>query len=159
MRKLALPQILSFDKAWESAYSSGEGSDLELVEAPSDWPEGSGKIARLRSAGEFGLMLHLNPYPDWSGYVGISFVAATLDGQSRRIALGLWGLEPDSERPVSRFYTTKLISPDPSRHCISFEDVLAGSSEETFDLNHVSELLLVPSRIIGRKLSVAAKPQ
>ena len=90
MRAAAVPQILTFDEVWEDTYSSAETGRLELIDTPGSWPVESGKIARLTSAGRFGLMLHVYPYPDWSQHAGVSFVAATTDGVSRRIAIGLW---------------------------------------------------------------------
>ena len=86
-RSQALPQLLSFDEAWEQTYSSGKDAGLEIIPAPDGWPEGSGNIARLHSAGRWGLMLHIRPDPDWSNYSAVSFLAATSNEDSRRIAL------------------------------------------------------------------------
>lgn len=155
MRGAAIPQILSFDKVWEDTYSSAETGRLALIDAPSGWPVESGKIALLTSAGQFGLMLHVYPYPDWSQYAGVSFVAATTDGISRRIAIGLWDLAPKEAASASRYYTTKMIHPQPARYCLSFRDVTAESGEREFDLTHVSELLLGATRHVqGEELLV-----
>ena len=142
MRSQALPQILSFDKVWERAYSEGEEPAPKIMPAPAGWPEASGRIALLRSAGQWGLMLHLYPYPDWSGYSAVSFVAATTNDETRRIAIGFWGIKPDDGTRPGRYYTTIRIRPEPARYCIFLDDLNNSSIERHFDLTHVQELLL-----------------
>ena len=155
MREQAMPQVLTFDQVWERAYSYGEDARLDLIPAPDGWPEDSGKIARLYSAGQYGLMLHIQPHPDWSGYSGVSFVAATTDGESRRIAIGLWGIDPDDGTSPGRYYTTKMVGPDPARYCVWFDDLRQSSNDREFDLTHVYELLLGATRhVIGEELLV-----
>jgi len=142
MRSQALPQILTFDRAWEQAYSAGEESAPKIIPAPAGWPEESGKIACLRSAGQWGLMLHIYPFPDWSAYSALSFVTATTKGESRRIAVGLWGIKPNDGTLSGRYHTTVKIRPDPARYCILFDRLDDSSAERIFDLTHVSEFLL-----------------
>jgi hypothetical protein len=142
MREQSMPQLLSFDQAWETTYASGDKADYDVIPAPEGWPEGSGNIARLNSAGDFGLMLHLHSYPDWSGYKAISFVAGTTGGETRRIALGFWGLKPDDGSKPGRYYTQAKIGPVPTRFCIPFEELPDATSERPFDLRYVSELLV-----------------
>ena len=146
MRSNAVPQLLSFDAAWESTYAFGDEIDFEIIPAPGGWPAGSGKIARLHSAGKYGLMLHLHAYPDWSDYAGVSFIAATTGGETRRIALGLWGLRPRDKSPAGRFYTRTKITPEPARYCISFSDLPDESTERSVDLRRISELLVGAAR-------------
>jgi len=142
-RAQTLPQILSFDEAWEQTYSSGVDGGLEIIPAPDGWPEGSGQIARLHSAGKWGLMLHIRPHPDWSGYAAVSFVAATSnDEELRGIALGLWGINPGNGTPQGRYYTRARIFREPSRYCILFDDVNKPSSQRRFDFTQVYELLV-----------------
>jgi len=155
MRSQVMPQILTFDKAWESTYGKGALADFDLIPAPAGWPKDSGNIALLRSAGQYGLMLHIYPYPDWSGYAGVSFVAATTDGESRRIALGLWGIVPNDGTLPGRYYTTKMVGPDPARYCLSFVDVHKSSTDREFDLTHVYELLIGATKhVTGEELLV-----
>jgi len=141
-REQALPQILSFDEAWEQTYSAGVGEPLEIVSAPDGWPANSGNIAHLTSAGRFGLMLRILPHPDWSDYSAISFVAATDNEDSRRIALGLWGIKQGDGTPQGRYYTRARITRDPGRYCILFSDVNTPSSPNRFNLSQVFELLV-----------------
>jgi VanZ family protein len=141
-RQQAMPQLLTFDKSWEQTYSSGVGGPLELIDAPDGWPEGSGKIARLHSAGKWGLMLHIRPHPDWSEYSAVSFVAATSNEDMRRIALGLWGIKPDDGSAQGRYYTRASVTREPARYCILFEDLNTPSSTREFDLTQVYELLV-----------------
>jgi hypothetical protein len=141
-RNQALPQLLSFDEAWEQTYANGNAVDYDVVPAPEGWPAGSGNIARLHSAGKFGLMLHLHAYPDWSDYAAVSFIAATTGGETRRIALGLWGLNLGDGTLPGRYYTRARINPIPARYCIPFEELPDRSSERPFDLHYVSQLLV-----------------
>jgi hypothetical protein len=142
MREQSMPQLLSFDETWETTYAFGDKADYDVIPAPEGWPEDSGNIARLNSAGDFGLMLHLHAYPDWSDYTAISFVAGTTGDETRRIALGFWGLKPDDGSKPGRYYTRAKIGPVPTRFCIPFEELPDATSQRPFDLHHVSELLL-----------------
>jgi len=139
-RNQALPQLLSFDETWEQTYANGNEVDYDVIPAPEGWPAGSGKIARLHSAGKSGLMLHLRTYPDWSNYVAVSFIAATTGDETRRIALGLWGLNLGDGTLPGRYYTRAKISPIPARYCIMFDELPDHSSERPFNLNYVSQL-------------------
>jgi len=141
-RERALPQILSFDEAWEQTYNSGADGPADLIDAPDGWPVGSGNIARLHSAGKWGLMLHIRPHPDWSDYFAVSFVAATDDEDYRRIALGLWGIDPEDGTQQGRYYTRTKIFREPARYCILFDDVNKPSSQRRFDFTQVYELLV-----------------
>ncbi len=141
-RSQSVPQLLSFDEAWEQTYSSGKDAGLEIIPAPDGWPEGSGNIARLHSAGQWGLMLHIRPDPDWSDYSAVSFLAAASNEDSRRIALGLWGINPGDGTPPGRYYTRVKIGREPARYCILFDDLNDSSSQRKFDLTQVYELLV-----------------
>lgn len=155
LRSQLLPQLLSFDEPWERTYFSGDEMPLEIVPAPDGWPDGSGNIARLHTAGQWGLMLHLRPYPDWSDYSVVSFVAATTDGRARRIAVGLWGIRPGDNTQPGRYYTTVTVGPNPARICVSFSELDGLPSGRRFDLAHVSELLLGSAKNrIGEELLV-----
>jgi len=142
MRTQAMPQILSFDEPWEQTYSSGVDDGLEIIPAPAGWPAGSGNIARLHSSGRWGLMLHIHPHPDWSDYAAVSFVAATSNEESRRIALGLWGIDQGDGTLPGRYYTMVKIWSEPARYCILFDALNKSSSQRTFDLTQVYELLV-----------------
>ena len=142
MREQSMPQLLSFDHSWETTYAYGDKAEYDIIPAPDGWPEGSGTIARLNSAGEFGLMLHLHAYPDWSNYAAVSFMAATTSGETRRVAIGLWGLKPPDGSLPGRYYTRAKIGPTPERYCVAFQDLPDDSSERPFDLANVSQLLV-----------------
>ena len=141
-RSQALPQLLSFDEAWEQTYRTGAGIPPEVIPAPVGWPPDSGNIARLHSAGRWGIFLHLFPHPDWSGYSAVSFLAATSGEESRYISVGLWGIDPEDGTPQGRYYTSITVRPDPARFCILFSDLNKPTSQRKFDLTQVYELLL-----------------
>jgi hypothetical protein len=141
-RSQSVPQLLSFDEAWEQTYRTGAGIPPEVIPAPVGWPPDSGNIARLHSAGRWGIFLHLFPHPDWSDYSAVSFLAATSGEESRHVSVGLWGISPDDGTPQGRYYTSITVGPDPARFCISFNDLNKPTSQRKFDLTQVYELLL-----------------
>jgi len=141
-RAQALPTILSFDESWEQTFSSGVDGQVEFIPAPAGWPEGSGNIAKLHSAGRFGLMLHIRPHPDWSEYSAVSFVAATSNEEFRHIALGLWGIDPGDGTQQGRYYTRAKVNQDPARYCILFDRLNSSTSQQDFDLTQVYEMLV-----------------
>jgi hypothetical protein len=146
MRSHAIPQLLNFEEPWESTYAHGDEVDYDVITAPPGWPTGSGNVAKLYSAGRYGLMLHLQAYPDWTGYTAVGFVAATSGGETRHIAFGLWGLPPGDGRLPGRYYTLVEIGAAPARHCVFFDDLPGANSDRPFDLRHVSELILGTSK-------------
>ena len=141
MRAEAMPHLLGFEERWERTYATGDEVPFDVIPAPDGWPQ-KGNIARLHTSGQFGLMLHLHPYPDWRDYSAISFVAATTDRQERRIAVGFWGIDPGDGSKPSRYYRTRMIFPEPIRHCIPLSELHSAYGEAGFDLEHVSEILL-----------------
>jgi len=141
-RSQSLPQLLSFDKAWEQTYRKGAGVPPEVIPAPVGWPPDSGNIARLHSAGRWGIFLYLFPHPDWSDYSAVSFLAATSGEETRYISVGLWGISPEDGTPRGRYYTSITVRPDPARFCILFGDLNKPTSQRKFDLTQVYELLL-----------------
>ena len=141
-RSQSLPQLLSFDKAWEQTYRTGAGVPPEVIPAPAGWPPDSGNIARLHPAGRWGIFLHLFPHPDWSDYSAVSFLAASGGEEKRYISVGLWGISPEDGTPQGRYYTSITVRPDPARFCIKFSDLNKPASQRKFDLTQVYELLL-----------------
>jgi hypothetical protein len=141
-RSNSLPQLLSFDKAWEQTYTTGAGIPPEVIPAPAGWPAGAGNIGRLHSAGRWGIFLHLFPHPDWSDYSAVSFLAATGGEEPQHISVGLWGISAEDGSPQGRYYTSITVRADPARFCIKFSDLNKSASQRKFDLTQVYELLL-----------------
>jgi len=116
-RDMSMPVLHSFDSRLERAYRRS-GNPVIPFEAPASWPADGRHAARLTSTGKSGLMLNIFPYPDWSGYEAVSFIAATVDGKPRRVALGFWGMATENGSPPGRYYTHVMIDQEPERYCV-----------------------------------------
>jgi len=116
-RSLAFPVILNFEQVLEHAYSSGDEDRLERISAPDGWPADINKVARLRSAGRWGILFRVFPYPDWRGYSAVSFVAASVGEASRRVTVGIRDIRPGRGTPEVRYFAGFEIG---SLHVIGF---------------------------------------
>ena len=144
-RSQAFPVILDFEQVLEHAYSSGYRDRLERISAPDGWPDDINKIARLRSAGRWGIFFRVYPYPDWRGYSAVSFVAASVGEASRRVAVGIRDIRPGRGTPEVRYFAGFDFSPGPTRYRISLDELSSASDEREFDIGHVSDLVISDS--------------
>jgi hypothetical protein len=144
-RSLSLPQILSFDKVWERSYSSGNRDRLTVIPVPAGWPLIDGNVAQLVSAGRWGIMLRIDPHPDWRGYSAVSFVAATVGETSRRISVGIRDIRPGRGTAEARYFADFDINEEPSRYRILLEELRSASSEREFDVEYVHDLVISDS--------------
>lgn len=146
-RSQAVPLILDFDGEWEKSYDvSAQNNAREIIAAPAGWPADSGSVALLRSAGRFAIILTVFPYPDWSDYNALSFVAATTSDESRFISIGFWGISRGPGIPQDRYYTSVKVGPKPARYRFEFSEFENSSTDRAFDLTHVYQIVLSDSR-------------
>ena len=146
MRPMLLPTLANFESNWQRIYVRGEEVDFEIIPAPAGWPAGSGRVAKAESSGRYAMYLRIAPFPDWRGYEAVSFVAATGDGQSRRIELGFWSFKPARDAQAGRYYTGVRIGPEPARYCVAFARLPDASSKRPFDVGAVSEMLVAAAK-------------
>ena len=68
-------------------------------------------------------MLRVYPHPDWSGYAAVSFVAATVDETSRRIAVGIRDIGQSERSAEVRYMAGFDVSREPTHYRIMFEEL------------------------------------
>jgi len=143
-RTLLFPKILDFESSWERRYSSVPNGDVVIVPAPKDWPVKNSRLGQLRSAGRWGIMLRIFPYPDWREYTAVSFVAASTTVDSVPITFSL-RTRGTHETVYQRFRTQLLIGPKPTRYVIPFVDLVSSSGGDSIKLTHVQALVVSES--------------
>jgi len=135
----ALPTLLEFDGFWERAiYGQTWKQRPELVAAPSGWPDASNMIAYTKETGRFGLLIRLEPYPDWSKYASLSFLAASGDAGHQEIIVTVRERRPQGRRRANRYSRPLSVGPEPTRYVIDLEEVRSISNGQPFDISHVS---------------------
>lgn len=139
----AMPSVLSFEKTWERAvFSQSWNRRPELVAAQPGWPGADGTIARAVEVGRYGVLIRVRPYPDWSEYSTLSFVAASGDTNTQEIILTIRELpRPDGHGGPA---TQKLIriAPQPTRYQISLGEIASSSKGGELNLSRVSSITM-----------------
>lgn len=142
----AAPVLLDFESHWERAvFSQSPGHRPDVVPAPAGWPI-DGHVAHVRESARYGTLIRLTPYPDWSGYGSLSFIAASGDGSTEEVLVSVRDVRRQGERHNNRFDRTIEVGPEPKRFRISLDDVRATAGDRPFDLVHVESLTLDADR-------------
>ncbi len=141
-QKQALPMLLSFDHAWEKAvYSQPGRRRVKRVDAPSNWPQ-RGTVAYAEESGRYGILMRMNAYPDWTGYSQVSFIAASGDDRTQKIALSIRDFRHEGEQR-SVWYSERLyIGPEPTTITIPLEKIAAMENGRPFNMAQVETLIL-----------------
>jgi hypothetical protein len=138
---LTFPQLNSFEHVWERAtFGQTNKARPRIVDAPPGWPVDGKSIARAEESGRWGIMISLDPLPDWRGYSQVSFVVAST-GEPFRLGIGVRDMRQPDDYGI-RFYKSVPIDATPRRVSVTFEEILARESERPFDFGRVESLVL-----------------
>ena len=149
-----MPQLLTFEHAWESAtYWQTNDRDPELVDAPDEWPGPGGSVALASESGHHGILIRINPYPDWSGFSALTFVAASASHSVHKLAIVVKDIRPIGGSSSKRYYHEFFVGPDPIRYVVTMAELQAPNSGRPFDLSHVHTIIL-SAAIPGNDVSV-----
>lgn len=142
-RNKALPVLLSFEQRWETnVYEPTNNKHLKLIPAPSDWPIDQGTVARSKENGRWGHVLVLYPYPDWTEYSSVSFLAASTSETRHTLRMSVRDLPPNHKMHSVRSYQELMVGPKPVRYTIRFDELHSGNGDRQFDLKHVYAIIL-----------------
>ena len=138
-----MPQLLTFEHAWESvAYWQTKDHSPELIDAPHGWPAAGGSVALATESGHDGILIRINPYPDWSGFSALSFVAASNSRSVHKLAIVIKDIRPRGNRSSNRYRNEFYVGPNPTRHVLNIADLQTLNSGRPFDLSHVHTIIL-----------------
>lgn len=139
----AMPRLITFEHLWETAtYRQSHRRRPELRASPSGWPGSGDTVAYAEESGRSGIFIRLYPYPDWSGYSSLRFVAASGSSSSHDIMIAIRDIRPGYETNTNRYTERFIVGPDPSWYEISLEKVRAVEQQRPFDIGHVESLVL-----------------
>lgn len=134
-RSAAMPVLLSFDEPWESPiFAQPAVAAPILVDPPEYWPLTSGLAAALvlDQPSEPGLNLH-EPFPDWSAYQALTFVAASMTGDPLKVILRIHNHDHNN-RSTDRFNRSLEIGTQARRYTVSLDDVASAPERRKLDL-------------------------
>ena len=141
-RSSAMPVIASFDETWEqSIYKALGPATLTTRPGPRDWPAGEGNVLAAELAPVQYSGLSIEPYPDWSGYEVLTFLAASADGKAHAMTIRIHDATHNWEHE-DRFNTRITVEPEPRRYEISLTNIQSAVSAREFDLNRVADITL-----------------
>jgi len=139
----AMPTLLSFDNFWEKAiYHQTWRRRPQLVQASSDWPKNSNVIAFAEEAGRSGLLIRLEPFPDWSEYSALSFVAASGNENDQEISLMVRDLAAEGERRGEIYLSQIRVDLVPKRYVVPLEELRENTNGQSLDLTRISSITL-----------------
>ena len=135
----AFPDLLSFDEFWETEiYTARQGGTRTLL-APTNWPASDGRIASVSV--EYGRYpgLEFYPYPDWSGYSCLSFLAAAIT-PSLELSIRI----DSSGRPPGRntFTASVVVDHEPARYRVSLVRRASSENQDIMDLSSISRVVV-----------------
>jgi len=138
----AMPTLISFENRWESTViSQPRGRRPERIDAPANWPT-TGTIAYAEESGRYGILIRLTPYTDWSEYSTLSFVAASANNVTQKIAVSIRDMRLEGERRNNRYSQRLYVDPEPQRYVIALDKVRDVANERPFDIAHVESFIL-----------------
>jgi VanZ family protein len=137
----AMPALLTFEHTWEKSLHSNRGSGrIRQLDAPTDWPI-DGSVLQVTSSSRGGLLLW-RPYPDWSGFSALSFLAMSVDASTRDALIFIEDTGPEGRDPAIHYRTTFEIGPTPRRIRIPLDAIRATTEDRPFDIAHVNFVFL-----------------
>ncbi|MBT8080425.1 MAG: hypothetical protein KJO31_17735 [Gammaproteobacteria bacterium] len=139
----AMPQLVTFEHGWESATYLQAGSRMPArYAAPRQWPADGTTVAHAVEDGRWGILLALRPWPNWSGYSAVRFVAASATDRSYRVGVAIRETTDAADDPANRYYTTIDVGPVPQDYSIDFAAVSGAAESRSFDFSHVAAFVI-----------------
>ena len=133
----AIPILLSFESRWETSLIVPiRGRRPELIAAPSSWVDG-GTIAHAEEADGRGMLIQFAPYPDWSDYSTLSFVAASAQDDSQEIVISVSDDRLAGENRSNRYSQRLVIGPEPKRYTIDLSKIRESTNKRPFSISHI----------------------
>jgi hypothetical protein len=151
-RAQAFPVIADFDAAWQQEfYRATHGATLAAARSPIHSDTSQDNALQIALSAQRYSGLALEPYPDWSGYRELSFVAATLDGLEHEIVMRIHDAM-HNQQVNDRFNRVLKVGPVPTRYRIAIDDVRVTPSGRSMNLREVAGLTIFKSTPNGTEV-------
>jgi len=150
-RHLAVPQLMDDRFPLRRNMIEAHNSTITLLKPPPGWPAEHRRVVRVEtSAARYAGIAIPDPFPDWSGFSSLTFLAASGDGRERRLTLRVHDNAHDQSyadrfnrswhlgRPVVNGLRSGLDTA--RRFCIPLEEIEAAPAERKMDLKSISAL-------------------
>jgi hypothetical protein len=143
-RSQSMPGLVSFEHVWESRmYTASQGGPASIIANPDGWPEGGGEsVLEVEAAGRWNVVLRLYPYPDWSGYENLTFLAASADGKTHALTVSVSDTPAYRSAEWNRQFAHATVHSKPQRIVIPLAQLLPGDNPEPLDFRYVSDVIL-----------------
>ncbi len=139
----AKPQLVSFDASWEKAlYNQRWRVRPDRVPPPANWPVASDFVGRAEETGRYGILIDIQPFPDWSAYSVLTFVASSTNGGMHKVMLSVRDIRPGGRGSSVRYTETISLGPTPTVFQIPIDRIRAAANDRPFDIAHVDSVVL-----------------
>ncbi len=150
-RATSMPVLATFDDSWElGIYRPLGEAELSTKIPPEEWPIRSGTIMAIDLALSRYSGIIIDPYPDWSEYQSISFVAASADGEVHEIWIRVHDAEHNSHWE-DRYNKKLQIRPSVARYEIELSDLRSSIEYREFEVSRVANIVLYKVDSIGHE--------
>jgi len=141
-RAMALPVLVSFDHRWETGlYRPLDSTQLSTVTPPDDWPVQNLRVMAMDLSAIRYSGIVIDPYPDWTGYDSISFLAASTDGKEHKMTIRIHDAE-HNHHYKDRFNKAFRIGPKEVRFKIPLVEVRDSVENRRFDLSRIAGIVV-----------------
>ncbi len=139
----AKPQLVSFDASWETVlYSQRRRLRPDRVPMPDNWPVESEFIGHAEEASRYGILIDIQPFPNWSDYSVLTFVASSANGGTHEVMLSVRDIRPRGRKSSVRYTEVISLGPTPTIFRIPIDRIRAASNDRPFDIAHVDSVTL-----------------
>ena len=148
-RAMTLPVLVSFDHRWEAGlYQPLESTQLSTIAPPDEWPVRNRRVMAMDLSAISYSGIVIDPYPDWTGYDSISFLAASTDGKEHKITIRIHDVEHNHQYD-DRFSKALRIGPKATRYEIPLIEVHDSVKNRRFDLSKIARIIVYKADATG----------
>jgi len=141
-RALALPVVAEFDHSWEAnIYRPLNTTRISTIKPPPNWPVQNGRVLAIDFAPIRYSGVVIDPYPDWTEFESISFLAASADGKEHELNIRIHDISHNQQWD-DRYNDKMTIGPDVVRYEISLEDIRNSIAHRPFDMSRIMGIVL-----------------
>jgi len=148
-RALARPDILSFEYSWEKEiFFTDPIVEVEFMAKDQNWPKVNSTVVRIVANSTRYQAFVIEPFPDWSSFSALSFIAASSGANSVQATIRVHDADHNN-RFDDRFNYGFDLSPTPRIFTIPMTEIASAPANRKMDLHNISRIIVFLSNTEG----------
>ena len=141
MQRIAVPQLLSFDAAWESeVLRTYGGSTLDIAPAPDGWPR-AGTVGELFMKTTEDPVIQIQPARDWRDFDTFSFLVSSADGRPRELSIRINDTR-HNQQYRDRFNAKLRVDGSIQRVEFSLREIAGSPRQREMDMSEIQDIII-----------------